>query len=280
MRAVVVGSTNVDTVLTVDALPLPGETALAIASRREAGGKGANQAVALARLGADVLLVSAIGDDEPGRWSLDQLRYDGVDVAGVTPHPGTPTGTAFVLVDAGGENLIVVDQGANALVVAPMSLDADVLLLSLEIPIGTVIAAATRCAAPVVLNAAPAQPLPAELLAQVDVLVLNEHEAEALGGASALLAAGPDLVIVTRGDQGCTVLDADGERSWPAVPCDVVDTTGAGDCFSAAVAFGIGNGWPLEQTISLALTAAARAVAAAGARGADLSGLPPPYPGL
>jgi ribokinase len=275
MRAVVVGSTNVDHVLTVPALPRPGETALATASRREAGGKGANQAVALARLGADVLLVSAVGDDEPGRWSLDQLTADGVDVSGVTLTPGTATGTAFVLVDAQAENLIVVDPGANALVVATTALVADVLLLSLEIPMTTVVDAASRCAAPVVLNAAPAQPLPPELLAQVDVLVLNEHEAEAIGTAQALLAAGPATVIVTRGDQGCSVFDADGDRSWPAVPCDVVDTTGAGDSFSAAVALGVGSGWPIERTIALALAVAARAVSAPGARGAVLSDLQP-----
>ena len=273
MRAVVVGSTNVDHVLTVSALPRPGETALATASRREAGGKGANQAVALARLGADVALVSAVGDDEPGRWSLEQLEHDGVDVSGVTITPGTATGTAFVLLDAQAENLIVVDPGANSLVVAPTGLDGQVLLLSLEVPMATVLAAATLSAAPVVLNAAPAQPLPAELLAQVDVLVLNEHEAQTLGAPQALLAAGPATVIVTRGEQGCSVFDADGERSWSAVPCDVVDTTGAGDSFSAAVALGVGSGWPIDRTVELALAVAARAVAAPGARGADLSGL-------
>jgi ribokinase len=259
MRAVVVGSTNVDLVLSVTALPQPGETVLASRSRREPGGKGGNQAVALARLGADVTFVSAVGDDEAGRWSLEQLP--GIDLTQVRV-VDAPTGTATVVVDGQAENLIVVDPGANQHVVPPAGVPADVMLLSLEVPLATVIAAAQQAGCPVVLNAAPAQPLPPELLAHVDVVVLNEHELATVG-----LPEGPRAYVVTRGDQGCRVIDADGTRDWPAAPCEVVDTTGAGDCFSAAIAFGVGSGWNLERTVALALLAAARAVGSAGARG-------------
>lgn len=267
MRAVVVGSTNVDLVLSVAQLPHPGETVLATASSREPGGKGANQAVALARLGAEVSLVSAVGDDDDGGWSLDRLRE--VDVSQVRVVP-TPTGRAVVVVD-GADNLIVVSAGANAHVLPPDDRAADVLLLSLEIPMSTVVASARAARCPVVLNAAPAMALPADLLQHVDVLVLNEHELATVG-----LPEGPGTFVVTRGDQGCRVIDNEGTRDWPAVPCDVVDTTGAGDCFSAAIAFGVGSGWRLDRTIELALRAAARAVEKPGARGglpsmADLS---------
>lgn len=259
MRAVVVGSTNVDVVLTVDSLPLAGETLLARSSRREAGGKGGNQAVALARLGADVVFVSAVGDDEAGRWSLQQL--EGIDLSQVRIVDG-PTGTAVVVVDAAAENLIVVDPGANQHVLPPSAAAADVVLLSLEIPLPIVIATAVQAQCPVVLNAAPAQALPAELLEHVDVLVLNEHELTVLG-----LPTGPRTVVVTRGSEGCQVIDAGGTRDWQAVPCDVVDTTGAGDCFSAAIAFGVGAGWSMDRCIDLALRAAALSVERPGARG-------------
>lgn len=266
MRAVVVGSTNVDLVLTVGCLPVPGETLLATSRRREAGGKGGNQAVALARLGADVRFVSAIGDDEAGQWSLAQLSAEGIDVSQVTVVPG-PTGLAVVVVDESSENLIVVDPGASIQVRAPSGVAADVVLLSLEIPLDTVTQAARDAGCPVVLNAAPAHALPPELVALVDVLIVNQHELAALGTAEQLIAAGTGAVVVTRGEQGCQRTDSQGTRQWPAARCQVVDTTGAGDCFSAAIAYGVGCGWTIERSIDLALRAAARAVERPGARG-------------
>jgi len=260
-RALVVGSTNVDLVLAVRSLPRPGETALATGRRREAGGKGANQAVALARLGASVRLVSAVGDDEDGRWSLAQLA--GVDTGGVAV-VDAPTGHAVVMVDASGENSIVVTPGANALVAAPDVVAAEVVLLSLEVPLEVVVAtAATARAAgvPVVLNAAPAQELPASLLADVDLLVVNEEEWDALGRPSA------GAVVVTLGSKGCLVLESGGERRVAAVPVDAVDTTGAGDCFSAALAYGVAQGWPLERSALFATRVAACSVRRPGARG-------------
>lgn len=264
VRAIVVGGTNVDHVLQVPSIPVPGETLLSTSWRREGGGKGANQAVALARLGAAVRLCSAVGDDEPGRWSLDLLRAEGVDCTRVAV-VGAATGQALVMVDPYGENSIVVMPGANLLAAAPAHVDADVLLLSLEVPLATACAAAAtarRHGVPVVLNAAPAQPLPPSLLADAAVLVVNEPEWETLGRPR------ERAVVVTRGARGCLVLE--GGRSWelPAVPVDVVDTTGAGDCFAAALAWGLGGGAALRDAARFAGRAAALSVTAPGARGA------------
>ena len=262
VRATVVGSTNVDLVMQVTSLPAPGETVLGD-SRREAGGKGGNQAVALARLGAQVRFVSAVGDDPEGWWSRAQLEAADVDVADVAT-VDAPTGLAVVMVDAHGENSIVVSPGANAHVVAPAHLDADVLLLSLEVPLTTVSAAASlgrRLAVPVVLNAAPAQDLPPSLLADVDVLVVNEPEWEALGRPR------DRAVVVTRGARGCIVVESGTSWELAAVPVDVVDTTGAGDCFAAALAWGIGQGFVLGDAARFATQAAALSVTAPGARG-------------
>ena len=245
------------------ALPAPGETLLVQGTRREAGGKGGNQAVALARLGSTVSFVSAVGADGDGTWSLEQLRAEGVDVSGVAV-VDAPTGLAVVLVDPRGENSIVVSAGANAHVTSPERLDADVLLLSLEVPLDAVAAAARtarRGGVPVVLNTAPAHDLPAELLADVDVLVVNETEWDALGRRA------PGTVVVTRGGEGCLVVAGGEERSFPAVPVEVVDTTGAGDCFAAALAWGIGSRAPLEEAVRFASRAAALSVTAHGARG-------------
>jgi ribokinase len=258
LRALVVGSTNVDIVLSVPSLPHPGETVLASSRRREAGGKGANQAVALARLGAEVYLVSAVGDDEDGRWSLEQLG--GLDASGVAV-VHEPTGSALVLVDPVGENSIIVTAGANAHVRAPGSVEADVLLLSLEVPLDVVEKAARVATCPVVLNAAPAQPLPASLLESVDVLVVNDEEWAALGRPRT------GTVVVTLGAEGCLVVRDGAEEHVPAVPTEVVDTTGAGDCFSAALAFGVAQQWELDESVRFAVRAASLSVRRPGARG-------------
>ena len=147
MRACVVGSTNVDLVVSVPHLPVPGATVLATSSRREAGGKGANQASALAWLGADVAFVSAVGDDADGAWTLAQLASAGVDTSQVLRSTHAPTGQAVVMVDPSGENAIVVSAGANALVTAPGAIDAEVVLLSLEVPLSAGATAVTQAGA-------------------------------------------------------------------------------------------------------------------------------------
>lgn len=272
MRACVVGSTNVDLVLTVADLPRPGETVLARQASREPGGKGANQASAAARLGADVRFVSAVGKDEAGAWSLEALAAEGVDTAQVAVLPGLATGLAVVMVDSVGENVIVVTPGANHHVRPPASYDGvDVVLLSMEIPVASVLATAVGARAAgvsVVLNAAPASELPAALLGAVDVLVLNEPELASLGGdADALRSELMSAVVVTKGSAGCLLVDDRGRRSFPAARVEAVDTTGAGDCFAAALACGVGWGWPIDRSVQLALTAAGRCVTGRGARG-------------
>ncbi|WP_350274931.1 ribokinase [Kribbella sp. HUAS MG21] len=239
---VVVGSANVDLVLPVQRIPRPGETVLAGAMTRGPGGKGANQAVASARAGARTAMVVALGDDDGGALLRDAL--EGVDLSLATTGEA-PTGTAIITVEESGENSIVVAPGANGeLTLTPAALDAigkaKIVLSQLEIPFETVRAAAAA-AAYFVLNAAPAAELSDELLSEVDLLVVNETEAEAIAGPdrSALLKKVP-AAVVTLGGAGAVVLTRDqggsGEIAVPGVPVEVVDTTAAGDTFCGVLA--------------------------------------------
>ena len=245
VRALVVGSVNVDLHVTVPAHPGPGETVLALQLVRLAGGKGGNQAVALARLGAKVRLHAAVGDDPEGDWSLEALAAEGVDVSAVARVAGTATGVAVVAVDDEGANRIIVAAGANAALGPLMTIEsADVLVAQLEVPLPVVAdaaAAARQAGVPVVLNAAPARTLPLSLLADVDVLVVNEPEL-AIVAADADPASLARAVVVTLGADGTLVhCDATTTRA-PAPVVDVVDTRGAGDCFVAALAFDLARG--------------------------------------
>lgn len=263
-RVVVVGSTNVDLVLRMPRLPRPGETVLASSMSRHAGGKGANQAVALARLKASVTLCSAVGADEDGRWSVERLVAEGVDTSGVRVVPG-PTGLALVTVDEKGENSIIVLPGANSEVVPPEApLAADAVLISLEIPLPVVVAAAREGqagGARVVLNAAPAQELPTGLLRHVDVLVVNETEWQALGATASC------DVVVTLGARGAQVHQDGIIENIPAPAVTVVDATGAGDCFAATLTYHLCAGRDLSDAARQACVAAADSVTRLGARG-------------
>jgi ribokinase len=282
---VVVGSINEDIELLVPRAPKPGETLTAKRTSRRAGGKGANQAVAAARAGARVRMIGRIGADPAGARMLEDLRDEGVDTHAVAALPGVATGTAYITVTADGENTIVLERGANAcLSVADVAAEhealtgAAVMLAQLEVPIDTVTAAV--CAArdagvrPVV-TLAPAQEVPSELLAGLDPLLVNEHEAGILlGGAGdaeecarRLLALGPRSVVITLGAAGAVV--ADGSRVWrvPAVAVDtVVDTTGAGDAFAGTLACALAAGAELADAVSAGMAAGAQAVGRAGAR--------------
>jgi ribokinase len=282
----VVGSLNEDVVVTVDRLPGRGETVIGSAVAVLPGGKGANQAAAAGRLGTGVHMVGRVGDDPAAGRQLAALADARVNVGRVQSTEGVPTGTATIPVEAeGGENLIVVVPGANA-ELTPADVDvesvhrAGVLLLQLETPLATVQAAAAATRGTVVLNPAPPQQLPAELLAAVDVLVPNEHELRRLAGAPdggatpaelAALARGlaAHSVVVTLGERGALVVPADGPVLLQAPPrVEPVDTTGAGDCFCGALSSALDRGETLPEAVRYAVTAAALSTTGPGARGA------------
>jgi ribokinase len=285
---VVLGSLNVDFVAPVPVLPGPGETVLGGDLGTFAGGKGANQAVAAARLGGRVAMVGRVGADAHGELLVRRLEQDGVDAGGVLRDPEAPTGAALIMVAAGGENVIAVAPGANARVDA-----ADVrrametvdegglLLLQLEIPlpaVGQAALEAGRAGRRVLLNAAPAARLDLALLENVEAVVANEVEAAALLGrgvgspagaleaAAALAAAGPRLAVVTLGAAGAAVHTAG--RSWRAqpFPVEAVDTTAAGDAFAGALAAGLAAGVGDEAAVRLASAAGAATATRAGAQ--------------
>jgi ribokinase len=285
---VVVGSINEDVVLRLGRRIQPGETVTAQRVDRLPGGKGANQAVAAAAAGARVAMIGAVGDDAAGTRMLEDLRGRGVRTESVRTVKGVSTGTAYITVTPDGENAIVLDPGANALVDGaaveeawPDLPAASVLLSLLEIPLSGV-TAAVRLAAGTglrpVVTLAPAQPVPAEVLSGLDPLLVNAHEAafllhtDSLGNdpaaaARELLRLGPTSVVITLGSAGAAVADGSGIRLLPAVPVPkVVDTTGAGDAFAGALAAALAGGSDLEAAVGAGLRAGAKAVGHSGAR--------------
>ncbi|MEW6742042.1 MAG: ribokinase [Planctomycetota bacterium] len=260
---VVLGSLNMDLVARVASFPRAGETVAGEDLMYLPGGKGANQAAALARLGASVRLAGCVGHDVFGDTLRASLQHLGVDVTDVRIDPQAATGVALIVVDAGGENRIIVTAGANGRVdpegsraIAAALRPEDSLLMQLEIPIGSVSAAAASArerGARVILNAAPARPLPSALLPLIDVLIVNETEAAALAGESCVTPAnaarvagclrrrGPGLVAITLGEAGAVVAYQGGTVERPAPRVDVVDTTAAGDAFVGGFAAALGR---------------------------------------
>lgn len=283
-RVVVVGSVNVDFVVRAAKLPGPGETVTGGRFARHHGGKGANGAVAAVRLGARVRFVGAVGDDDLGRSALGALRAEGIDVSGVAALPGISTGVALIAVDASGENQIAVASGANAALEADRvgqvldgSLtDGDVLLLNLEIsdePLMAALSSARGAGARVVLNVAPARPLPAAWLDAGAVLILNEGEAGAVGEKGdpqgivrPLFDRTGSPVIVTLAARGALLADEAGPRQMPGFDVAAVDSTGAGDTFAGAVAACLAQGAEMDEAVRLAMAAAALSVTVHGAR--------------
>ncbi|MEV4945857.1 ribokinase [Streptomyces sp. NPDC053755] len=277
---VVLGSTNMDLVAFVPRAPARGETVTGREFRTIPGGKGANQAVAAARAGAEVAMIGAVGDDDFGLRLRAALEGAGVETDLLRTSEG-PSGTAHIVVDDEGGNAIVVVPGANGTVTSLTHGDealigtADALLLQLELPLSVVAegaATARRLGVRTVLTPAPAQPLPAGLLAATDLLVPNEHEAAALTGiadphaaAAALLRDVPEVVI-TLGAAGSLYLARGGEPvTVPAPPVRAVDTTAAGDTFVGALAVALGEGRPVPEALAWASTAAALSVQRTGA---------------
>lgn len=274
MSVLVVGSINADRVLRVGHLPAAGETVLASGLAKFPGGKGANQAVAAARLGAEVRFVGCVGDDEDGRAMVANLADAGVATNTVRV-TRSPTGTAHITVDDDGQNAIVVSSGANAQL-SPADVDrhrtlvadATVVVTQLEVPLETV-AKLVELSDRVLLNAAPARAVPAEVLARVDILVANEVEAAALTpdpSPEALLDLGPRAVVVTLGARGAQWWTRAGSGEVAAPVVRPVDTTGAGDAFVGALAAAIAAGRTLDAAVALAVDVAGRATTVAGAQ--------------
>lgn len=285
---VVVGSLNIDLVVRVARLPQPGETVPGGDVQTIPGGKGANQAAAAARLGGQVALVGCVGNDAFGMRLIDNLAAQQVDTARVRVDDGAPTGMALILVDECGENSIVVSAGANGRL-SRRDLDAAeallararLLLLQLEVPLDSVayaLALARRHGVQTVLNPAPAQALPRDLLAQVDCLVPNETEASQLTGmavhdphsaaaaAQQLRSWGVGAVIVTLGGQGALLADGRQVMHVPAPAVQVMDTTAAGDAFIGGLSVALVSGRPLEEAVRYAVCAGALAVTRFGAQ--------------
>ena len=291
MRVVVVGSSNTDLVLQTSRLPAPGETVLGGDFQRWPGGKGANQAVAAARAGAQVFFIGAHGPDEFGREARNALRAEGINVRFFREKPACSSGVALILVGGRArQNLIGVARSANDLLTAAdvfaaesMVRRADVILAQLEVSMAAVTAAAElahRFGIPFILNPAPARALPRALLGRTHTLIPNEHEAQTLLAQRKLGAkrlSPPQLcralqeksgctVVVTLGERG--VIGSDGQRMIRvrAPRVKPVDTVGAGDCFCGWFAAGIAEGLPLEATMQRAVQASALAVTRAGAQ--------------
>lgn len=268
----VVGSANLDLVANVAALPAPGETVLATGYGEHPGGKGLNQAVAAARLGARVAFVGCVGDDSAGDRLRAVMTDDGIDTSTVARVPGVPTGRALIEVDGSAENSIVVVPGANACTVeslADVELPAArVMLAQLEIPLETVERAfrhGRSIGALNVLNPAPSRELPEGLLRLVDVLVPNEGEARALGGVDALRSLGIATVVTTLGARGARVSTSSGDIDVPAFRVVPVDTTAAGDAFIGALCVGLAAGEEMSAAVTRAAAAGALATTVAGA---------------
>ncbi|WP_309249489.1 ribokinase [Paraburkholderia sp. CNPSo 3272] len=289
-RVAVVGSLNMDLVARAPRLPAPGETLAGHAFSQVAGGKGGNQAVAAARLGAQVAMVGRVGADSNGEVLRAGLMTEGIDCGALETSPGAPTGVALIIVDDASQNAIVIVAGSNG-EVTPETIarheavlaQAEVVVCQLETPadaVAAALAAARRLGKITILNPAPATgPLPAQWLPLIDYLVPNELEVAALTGlpagtpdeaaraASALREAGARNVLVTLGAQGvCALLDAAAPVHLPAPRVNAVDTTAAGDTFIGALAARLAAGAPALDAVAFALRAASVSVTRAGAQ--------------
>jgi ribokinase len=280
----VLGSVNADLVVRAPRLPGAGETLLGGPFERYPGGKGANQAVAAARMGARTAMIGAVGGDENGRELARVLRAERVDVSHVVSRAEVATGVALITVAASGDNSIVVAPGANA-TLAPADVEAArelvessrTLVAQLEVPLETVARAfeiARSSGVRTILNAAPARELPPALLASTDVLIVNEGESRALvrtaglrdrGLALAIASLGPAAAVLTLADRGAWLAKRAEARFQPAFQVAAIDTTGAGDAFVGAFAQALARGAEPEQALERACAAGALACTVRGA---------------
>ncbi|WP_413736562.1 ribokinase [Sodalis sp. RH21] len=287
-KLVVLGSINADHILNLEQFPRPGETLIGKNYRIAFGGKGANQAVAAGRSGADISFIACVGEDDMGERIRRQLQADNIDIQSVQPAAGATTGVALIFVNGDGENVIGIDPGANAAVTPDYLsryrqsvIDASALLMQLESPLDTVIAAAKLARAhrtQVILNPAPARQLPDELLALVDIITPNETEAERLTGvaisddAAAARAAlilhdkGISTVIITLGGRGVWLSSGGDGKLVPGFKVKAVDTIAAGDTFNGALLTALLEGRDMDHAVQFAHAAAAIAVTRPGAQ--------------
>jgi ribokinase len=285
---VVVGSSNTDMIIKLDRIPRPGETILGGQFVTAAGGKGANQAVAAARAGGQVAFIARVGRDMLGDQAVAGFVRDGINVDYVHRDKSSPSGVALIFVANDGENSIAVASGANGKL-SPADVKkaktliaaAGVLVMQLETPLETVQAAAelaARAGVRVILNPAPAQPLPDELLRCISILTPNETEAELLTGirvdsqataikaAEAIRARGVPTVVVTLGAKGALLVDGDQRCLVPGFKVEAVDTTAAGDVFNGALAVALAEGKGMVEAVRFASAAAAISVTCMGAQ--------------
>ncbi len=287
-KLVVLGSINADHILNLEQFPRPGETVIGTNYTVAYGGKGANQAVAAGRSGADIDFIACVGEDDIGQRIRRQLTADKINVQSVEAGPGTTTGVALIFVNRDGENVIAIDPGANA-ALTPAYLarhekkiiDASALLMQLESPLETVTAAAKLAKqhqTQVILNPAPARQLPDSLLALVDIITPNETEAERLTGvaiaddAAAARAAqilhgkGIPTVIITLGSRGVWLSQQGHGKLVSGFKVDAVDTIAAGDTFNGALVTALLEGKDMDNAVRFAHAAAAIAVTRSGAQ--------------
>ena len=288
MKITIVGSSNTDMIIQVPRIPKPGETILGGVFNTAAGGKGANQAVAAARAGGKVTFVARVGNDMFGEQAVEGFKRDNINVDYIITDPDAPSGVAEIFVAEDGENSIAVASGANARL-SPEDVsaaekaiaNADVLVMQLESPLETVKAAAKLAqehGVTVILNPAPAQQLPDDLLKNISILTPNESEAELLSGifvkdektaelaANALRARGVEIVIITMGASGVYIASDELSGVQYGFKVNPVDTTAAGDVFNGALAVGLAQGQSLKDAVQFAQAAAALSVTKLGAQ--------------
>ncbi len=287
-KVIVMGSSNTDMVIQSEHIPAPGETILGGRFEMVSGGKGANQAVAAARLGAHVSFIGKVGSDVFGQQALKGLQADGINIEFTTVKDNCASGIALIMVDNQGENCISVASGANAEIskedidqAGDQFITGNLLLTQLEVPVNIVeytIQQAKDSGMKTILNPAPAAPLSDKLLAQIDIITPNQSEAELLTGievnnpetakaaASSLLNRGVGAVILTMGKQGAYVLGEGLDEIVPALSVTAIDTTAAGDTFNGALACSLAEGNDLQSATRFATKAAAISVTRFGAQ--------------